>query len=372
MYSVVRLIKELPDNYEEECINRGAVRRWRGVKSPADLMLLILIHLQNGTSLLETSVIARTAKLGEISDVAFMKRLAQCKDWFVWICQALLSRSMENYRQPEWLAGRTVVAVDASDVVEKGATRQTYRLHFALDIFNMSSLQSKITKQSVGETLVNFDFRPNMLVIADRIYTTVRGMVHCLDAGADFVLRMRKNSFKTCGANGERLDLLSIFKDIESDGYADFTALAVSKDGVSIPVRICAKRKTPEHIEKTMKKLKLRERKCGVTDEAKLFNEYIVVVTSLGEEVACAQQILELYRLRWQVEIHFKRLKSILDLGELPKKKPEHSLAWLNGKLMVALLIESVIAKSFSPDGKQRNPDFTEHLEGDEDSTIVY
>ena len=115
MYSVARLIKELPDDYEEECVKQCAVRRWRGIKSPADLMLLILIHLLNGTSLLETSVIARTAKLGEISDVAFMKRLSQCKDWFASICQMLISKSMENYQQPDWLEGKTVVAVDASD-----------------------------------------------------------------------------------------------------------------------------------------------------------------------------------------------------------------------------------------------------------------
>jgi len=354
MYSVARLIKELPESYEEECENQGAVRRWRGIKSPADLMLLVLIHLLNGTSLLETSVIARTAKLGEISDVAFMKRLAQCKDWFVAISQMLVCRSMENYRQPDWLCGRTVVALDASDIVEKGRSRRTYRLHYALDIFKMSSLQCKITEQSVGETLVNFDIEQDMLVIADRIYSTVNGMVHCSNAGADFILRMRKNSFKTCDEQGNRLDLLSMLKAAEKDSSVDLRAFAEGKQGVRMPVRICAKRKTPEQIEKTMKELRYRERKCGVSEEAKIFNQYIVVVTSL-EDTVPAEEVLALYRLRWQVEIAFKRLKSILDFGELPKKKLEHSLAWLNGKLMVALLIESVIARSFSPDEQCRN-----------------
>jgi hypothetical protein len=200
-------------------------------------MLLIIIHLLNGTSLLETSIIARMAKLGEMSEVAFMNRLAGCTEWFKEICGALLRKGEENYRQPDWLADRTVAAVDASDVVEKGSTRRTYRLHYALDIFNMASFQCKITEQAIGETLVNFTCAPGM-----------------------------------------------------------------------------------------------------------------------------AEQSLELYRLRWQVELYFKRLKSILDFGELPKKKSEHSLAWLNGKLMVALLIESVIAKSFSPLEKQGYFDFEEYL----------
>ena len=361
MYSVARLIKELPENYEEECKKQSAVRRWRGVKSPADLMLLILIHLMNGTSLLETSVIARTAKLGEISDVAFMKRLAQCKDWFISICQALASKSMENYRQPDWLAGKTVVAVDASDVVEKGRSRRTYRLHYMLDVFRMAGLQCKITTQSVGEALVNFEITPNMLVIADRMYANVKGMAHCKNAGADFILRMRKNSFKTCDSEGNRIHLLDIFKRLEPEEYADINAFAINKSGESVPVRICAKRKTPEQIGQVMKKLKLRERKGRISDEAKMFNEYIVVVTSLDNTIS-AEQVLSAYRLRWQVEIYFKRLKSILDFGELPKKRPENSLAWLNGKLMVALLIESVIAKSFSPDEERGDYDVEEYM----------
>jgi hypothetical protein len=140
-----------------------------------------------------------------------------------------------------------------------------------LDVFKMASLQCKVTAQSVGETLANFEPGPNMLVLADRIYSTVRGMVHCLDAGADFVMRMRKNSFKACKADGEKLDMLCELAKLGNNGYADFTAFAVNKEGVRVPVRICAKRKTPEQIEKAMKKLKLRERKCGVTNEAKIF-----------------------------------------------------------------------------------------------------
>jgi hypothetical protein len=273
MYSVARIMKELPDNYEEECTKQKAVRRWRGVKSPADLMLLIIIHLLNGTSLLETSIIARMAKLGEMSDVAFMNRLAGCTEWFKAICGALLQKGEESYQQPEWLAGRTVAAVDASDVVEKGSTRRTYRLHYALNIFKMASFQCKITEQSTGETLLNFTFAPGMIVIADRIYSTVKGMTHCINAGADFVLRMRKNSFKTCGADGEKLDLLSAFEKLQDSEYADITAFAVNKEGVRVPVRILAKRKTPKQIERTVKQLILRKRKCGVTDDAKIFNE---------------------------------------------------------------------------------------------------
>jgi IS4 transposase len=152
-----------------------------------------------------------------------------------------------------------------------------------------------------------------------------------------------------------------MFGTLETGGTADFKAFAVNEKKVKVPVRICVKKKTPEQIAQAMKRLHSRERKRTVTPEARLFNEYFVAVTSLDDSVT-AEQILETYKLRWQVEIYFKRLKSILNFGELPKKNPDSSLAWLTGKLMVALLMESVIAGLFSPQEKLKYYDLSEYL----------
>ena len=79
---------------------------------------------------------------------------------------------------------------------------------------------------------------------------------------------------------------------------------------------------------------------------------YIILVTALPNEIT-SEQILELYRLRWQIELYFKRLKSIMNYGELPKRRSESVFAWLNGKIMIALLIEKILGKSdFSPQEK--------------------
>ena len=49
--------------------------------------------------------------------------------------------------------------------------------------------------------------------------------------------------------------------------------------------------------------------------------QYFFVWTTLGRSFA-ALPVLELYRLRWQIELAFKRMKSIMGLGHLPKKDP--------------------------------------------------
>jgi transposase len=80
---------------------------------------------------------------------------------------------------------------------------------------------------------------------------------------------------------------------------------------------------------------------------------YIFVFTTLASSALSATQALELYRGRWQIELVFKRLKSILSLGYLRKVDPESARSWLEGKLFVAMLIEALWAQaeSFFPWG---------------------
>jgi transposase len=67
-------------------------------------------------------------------------------------------------------------------------------------------------------------------------------------------------------------------------------------------------------------------------------------ITNLNDGIS-AEEILETYRLRWKVEIYFKRLKSILDFGELPKRRLDSVIAWLNGGTVVQDKQEKVLKK---------------------------
>ena len=351
MENIARLMMELPKNYEEECFKQKAIVRRRGVSSPADLMMLAMFHLQNGCSLMEMSEVARITKLGSMSDVAFMKRFEKCGNWFRSINESLSAKCMIDYHKPAFLDGKTLTAVDASDVSEKGRSGRIYRLHYALDIFKMASKEHKITNNKTGESLCNFKFGQGDVVVADRGYANIKGIEHCNKSGAEYIIRLRKNSFTVKDKLGIKIDLVALLTKLKPDEILDITAFATNSGGAKIPLRICAIKKTPDAIVQTEKKLHRKESKnqITITDETKTFHEYIVVVTNFNESVA-AKDILETYRLRWQVEIYFKRLKSILNFGELPKRRPESVMAWLNGKMMVALLIEIVIAKvSFPP-----------------------
>ena len=373
MIGAASLLRMMPDGYEEACYSTGAIVRKREIKNPNDLMLLSLFHLLTGCSLIEVSEIARLAKLGNVSDVAFMKRFSSCNDWFKWILSKIQNDTdgFIKYNVPPQLSGYRILAVDASDVAEKGRSGRFYRLHFALDIARMHAAIYKITDISVGEHLRNFAFAPNDLVIADRMYSSVTGIEYCRKCGCQYIARMRTNSFKPYDSDGKQLDLLSIMKKKKcGELYAFARKERGENAGELIPVRICFRKKTPEAVVLTRKRMKHKESDKQVKFLASTykFNEYIVLVTSLDQSIT-AENIIGLYRYRWQVELYFKRLKSIIGYGELPKKVEKNIFAWLNGKLMVALLIECLTSKvSFSPGAIGDE----EHLAGDEDDDVAF
>ena len=353
MPTVAQILPLLCSGYEAKCFELNIIQRKRKISTPSDLMLLCLFHLINGCSLIDISEIARLANIADISDVAFMKRFAQCGEWFEWITSQMVTQELIEYAKPSYLSAYKPLAVDASDVVEKGRSGETYRLHYAIDIFSLRSNSYRITKGNIGESLANFHFKGGDLVLGDRVYGTITGIEHCLDCGADYLLRLRTNCFNMYDADGNRIGMLSKTKDLKYEESTEFVGYIHRSKKEAIPIRVCVKRKDKDACEKARKRMTRSESKKQLvySEEAKKLNEFIIVVTSLSAAIT-RDDILETYRYRWQVENYFKRLKSIMNFGDLPKKSAVSSLAWLKGKLMVALLMEILISGSFiSPYG---------------------
>ncbi len=133
------------------------------------------------------------------------------------------------------------------------------------------------------------------------------------------------------------------------------TVWAGQPPGQGVAGRVCVVRKTQEAIARSWKKLRQRATSTGqrLLPETLLNAEFVMVFTTFPEAEFPAAAVLQWYRLRWQVELVFKRFKSIAQLGHLIKSDEESSKAWLYGKLLVALLVEKLHsqARAFSPWG---------------------
>lgn len=350
MFSVSKIITILPEGWQEKADELGIIKRKRELKYVEDLMLLALFHVVNGSTLIEVSEIARIGKIANISDVAFMKQFEKLGELFCWILEQTEAYQVTDFNVPKYLSNYRLLGIDATDVTEKGRSGRLFRLHYAIDIFKMVSCAYIITDQKTGEKLSNFNFLKGDLIVADRMYGTLKSIEHCVEQNSEFILRLKTGCFKMYDETAKEIDLLSKIQDMKHEEEREIVASIKLSSGLK-KLRICVKRKDKTSCENSIKRVKEKERKLQrrLSDTAHKMNEFIVVCTALPDAIS-AHEVLQTYRLRWQVEIFFKRLKSIVGFGELPKKREKSSLAWLNGKLMVAVLIELFIAKSsFSP-----------------------
>ena len=68
----------------------------------------------------------------------------------------------------------------------------------------------------------------------------------------------------------------------------------------------------------------------------------MLLVTSLPRSGYSAPAILAAYRLRWQIQLAFKRLKSLLHIDRLPTRTGAGSQSWLYAHLILALLCDDL------------------------------
>lgn len=345
-----------PADWRELARTTGALKGLRKNKSEEALLRTLLMHLGCGYSLRETVVRAREAGLADMSDVALFKRLKKCKDWFHAMCQSLFEeRDTALSRMP----GRPVRMFDATHVCEPGKTGSMWRVHYSIevpslrcDFFSITATQGKGT----GESFRQFPIKAGDLILADRGYSLASGIEYVDASGAFVAVRLNPQSTQLISAKGKTFDLRRRLKTIKRAGSVRSWPASVAVRGTArVAGRICAARKSEEAIRQSLRKLERRANKNGQTlkPETRLYAEYIILFTTFPEEEFTAQAVLECYRLRWQIELVFKRFKQIANLGHLPKHDDDSAQAWLYGKLFIALVTEKLIghAQSFSPWG---------------------
>jgi hypothetical protein len=139
------------------------------------------------------------------------------------------------------------------------------------------------------------------------------------------------------------LEPLKYLRSLDAGKYGDWNVWFQSPvDGRLIKGRLCAIRKSKEAIELAKKRLRTKasRQQRQLRPETLEHAEYVSLFTTANRFCLKAEDILSLYRGRWQIELVFKRLKGIIGVGNLPKRNPESCIAWLQGKLFVALLVE--------------------------------
>jgi len=345
----------LPADWQALARETGAMQRARGeVRTPEALLQLLLLHVATGLSLKQSVARAQVQGLATISDVALLKRLRSSERWLREIDRRMFERS-RFARISATPKGRRLRAIDATTVEEPGATGTDWRVHYSISLPDMACDFYELTDASGGESYTRIPVAPGDIILADRCYGTRKGVAHVLSSQGDVIVRLNSSTFPLLEEQRDRpFKLLHSLRRLKGSKCREW-AVRFKYEDQCWDARLCAIRKSKTAADKAKRKIQQVATKKGKRLSAHTleFAESVFVLTTVKRDVLETREILELYRARWQVELCFKRLKSLLKLGHLPKKSDESARAWIQGKLLAVLLIERLIeeARFFSPWG---------------------
>ena len=350
------LLSLFPSDWESQARRCGAIKRLRGFPSASALLRVLLLHIGKGYSLRETAVQASEAGLADVSDVTILNRLRQSETWWRQLCLSLLEES--GVSLPDGPHGYRVRILDGTLVKEPGRTGSQWRIHYSLrlpsllcDHFALTATKGKGT----AEILHRFPAHRGDLVLADRAYSNPVGIGALHDQGAAVLSRWHSTSLPLFDAAGQPFALLSKLRQLTEPGVIGEWAVTISSPTGKIAGRICAVRKSESSTRLALRKITRKARKAKSVTKAETleYAAYVIVFTTLSAEQFSAAEVMDWYRSRWQIELNFKRWKTLARMGQLPKHDEESSRAWLYGKLLLALLAQKVIriGRSISPWG---------------------
>ncbi|MGH6629703.1 MAG: IS4 family transposase, partial [Burkholderiales bacterium] len=240
-------------------------------------------------------------------------------------------------------AGYRLRALDATTICEPGADRATWRLQVGYDLASGQVDHVELTDGSGAESLRRLPHRPGDIVLADRGYAKPRDLRPVIEHGAHFVVRTGWNALRLVHPDGAAFDLFAaLAAQTAQEGEVEVGVVEDKKVAEPLILRLLIRRKSPKEAKAERKRLLKEAKKRGKKPDPRTLEaaNYILLLSSLPGAAFSTADVLALYRFRWQLELAFKRMKSLAHLDELAAKKPELAQAWIYARLIAFLIAE--------------------------------
>jgi hypothetical protein len=339
----------LPANYRELAQELKQLQLQYGnakIRSADDLLRLVLLHVGADLPLRQTVALMAEAGGPVVSHVRLHKKMFRAVPYLKALVTAMVDTSDA---QPERWGGYDVVSVDASAVCGPGAETTDARLHVQLRLADLEIVTVRVEGLHIGESFKRFPWLAGQLAVGDRGYCNAPGIGAVVERGADVLVRVNRGSLPLADPNGDAIELMRWLRDLEGhDAHERPVIIHDREQDRVIPGRLVAMRLPAAQAEKARARLK-RELGNKVTALDREAAAYVVLFTTAAKSRLNATRCLDLYRVRWQVELLFKRWKSLCGFDRLPNYLDETILAWLYAKVLLALLMQRMAVSALSP-----------------------
>jgi hypothetical protein len=332
---------------EEGARTTGALVRRRVVTSASMLLRLLLVYTLLGLSLGDTAAWAARAFGLQLTDSALGYRFEHAAGWLE---QLVLQALQARVRQPA-AKGVALRLIDATVLTEPGSTGTDWRLHLTYDPVTQRIVGVELTDQHGGEHVARAAAGAGDLVMGDRIYGHASDVRDAQARQLQYLFRAHLQSLAVADPHGQGLEPIALMEDADA-GLYDRPVVLPERGHDAVPSRLILVPLSPEQAGRARQKLCKNAKKKGKTPSALTLRlaGYFCCITSLTAEQASVEALLSWYHLRWQVELVFKRCKSLLHLDKLAKARQQLIAVQVWARLLVALLVERIGALTRAAD----------------------
>jgi hypothetical protein len=330
------LVRERPAHMETKVRDLGVILR------------LVLHQAGTSSSLRATTALASAIGLISLSAVSLHQWMKKLGPYLT----ALLTRMVPTTGfAPALWGGLHIIAGDATTVQRPGSKGTTARVHYAMRLADLTARHIEVTDEHGGETARRFRAEKGEVWLLDRGYANPPGVAAIRTPGAHIIVRHNRGTLPLYDKGGKRIDVAARLRATADREQAHQLRAFVHVGDERIAGRLCWLR-LPEHKAEVARRRAAREADGPCDAETLHTAEFVVVFTTVLHELTAAQ-VLELYRARWQVELEFKRTKSIRELDRLPNFLPETIHSWICAKLVLQLVATRLAAApaAFPPCG---------------------
>ena len=329
---------------QSSAVETKAFRRPRKVASAADLLRLVLAYCLGRGGLRLTAAWAGAVGLADLSNPALLQRLRQCGDWLTLLIGQVLAAGM-----PAPCRGRLIRLIDATSVPKAGAAARrsngVWRIHAAFDLPAERFGVVQLTDERAAERLDRIPVVPGEIRIGDRAHVQPEAIAAVCADGADIVVRTGWKSAKWRDAAGKPLQLPALLRAAAATGWLDRPIWLARAHAPPLKLRLVAVRKSDAAIASARRKVRRAAQQEGyqLSHATLLAADWVMLLTSLPAAEYGAAAVLQLYRLRWRIELAFKRLKSVIGLHGPPGQDERSARPYLLAHLLTILLLEPLL-----------------------------
>src|SRR3979409_1713133 len=321
----------------------GAFLQGRVIKNPGVLCRLLLALCLGAHGLRLTPAWAASMGLVNISAPALLYRLRKSGDWLSFLIDQMLCAAA-----PKASRGRLIRIIDGTSVPKAGTTAKKqsnlWRVHSAFDLPGEHFSYFELTDEKEGETLDRIPVVKGEIRLGDRAYLQPDRIARVLKAGADVLVRGKWKGARWRDENGQPIDFLAMLRAVES-GRIDRPIFVERKDGPNLALRLVAIRKPEKAAAEARRKARRDAQREGyqISNGTLEAADWVILLTSLPPDDFSTEDVLDLYRLRWRIELGFKRLKSLIGLKGPPGFNERSARPYVLAHLLIILLLEPLV-----------------------------